>query len=329
MAAAARRARLEESWAWVELELQDYDAQPEQRQSAAGNMALEPLYDAVDSIVARNPTLEFRRSVISKMVTQLVERVGSNPTSSAILDAADHLEATLVQEHRIGVADATPTARRSFHRNDGSRRFVSPRSDTPNGISGSLRSVPSFSGTDRSATPDGVLPGEAHLDSPVTPAAESPRSPTAALAEDPLCTIEFDGLAASDDELVTHCCDMAQRLGMHDALGVGPEKIREYFLSCREQMHSYCPFHNWHHVADVTQCLYTVLLTTGLNTALTIEQLIAVFLAAPAHDLDHRGRSNILEINEETDIAKEFPDEKGPLENHHARLALETYVALL
>ena len=49
-----------------------------------------------------------------------------------------------------------------------------------------------------------------------------------------------------------------------------------------------------------------------------------MFLAAPAHDLDHRGRSNVLEINEETDIAKEFPNEKGPLENHHARLALET-----
>ena len=71
-----------------------------------------------------------------------------------------------------------------------------------------------------------------------------------------------------------------------------------------------CAFHNWHHVADVTQCLYTVLLKTGLNNALTTEQLIAVFLAAPAHDLDHRGRSNALEIAEETDIAKEFPDEK-------------------
>ena len=85
-----------------------------------------------------------------------------------------------------------------------------------------------------------------------------------------------------------------------------------------------CAFHNWHHVADVTQCLYTVLLKTGIWKALSKEQLIAVFLAAPAHDLDHRGASNVLEINEETDIAREFPNEKGPLENHHARLALET-----
>ena len=53
------------------------------------------------------------------------------------------------------------------------------------------------------------------------------------------------------------------------------------------------------------------------DRALTTEQLIAVFLAAPSHDLDHRGRSNVLEINEESDIAKAWPDEKGPLENQH------------
>jgi hypothetical protein len=325
MAAAARRARLEESWAWIESELDDYDAEPEPGTSAAGSMALEPLYDAVDSIVGRNPTLQLRRPALTKMVTTLVEKVGDNPTESAILGATTHIEATLVQAHRIGVADKTPTARQSFSSNDGSRRLMPQRSGTPTGISASLRSMPSFTGTDRSATPDGAALSELDPGSPVTPAADSPRSPSAAFAADPLCDINFDGLAASDDELVSHCCTMAEKLGMQDALGVGPEKIEEYFLSCRNQMHSYCPFHNWHHVADVTQCLYTVILTTGLNKALTIEQLIAVFLAAPAHDLDHRGRSNVLEINEETDIAKEFPDEKGPLENHHARLALQTY----
>ena len=60
------------------------------------------------------------------------------------------------------------------------------------------------------------------------------------------------------------------------------EQIEEYFQACRRQMHTAdkgCAFHNWHHVADVTQCLYTVLLKTGLNNALTTEQLIAVFLA--------------------------------------------------
>jgi hypothetical protein len=323
-AAAARRARLEESWAWIEAELAGYDEEAKRSsRSTAGDMALEPICHAVDSILRRNPTMQLRRPALTKMVATLVERVGNNPSSSAIIDAVDHVESTLVQSNRIGVADATPKARSSFHSQDGSRRPLRPRPGTPDGISGSLQSMQSFTGTDRSATPDGTVPSKVQKDSPVTPATGTLRS--VAAAADPLCHIDFDGLAASDDALVTHCCAMANRLGMHDALGVGPEKIREYFQSCREQMHSYCPFHNWHHVADVTQCLYTVLLTTGLHKALTMEQLIAVFLAAPAHDLDHRGRSNMLEINEETDIAKEFPDEKGPLENHHARLALQTY----
>ena len=46
------------------------------------------------------------------------------------------------------------------------------------------------------------------------------------------------------------------------------------------------------------------------SLAASLAASLAVSLAAPAHDLDHRGRSNALEIAEETDIAKEFPDEK-------------------
>ena len=139
-----------------------------------------------------------------------------------------------------------------------------------------------------------------------------------------LATINFDAWALSDDELITTCCLMAERLGIAKILNVSSDVIAAYFKACRTQMHADSPFHNWHHVADVTQCLYTLLTQTRLSKVLSPEQLVAVFLAAPAHDLDHRGRSNALEINENSEIAQEFPGEKGPLENHHARLALQT-----
>jgi high affinity cGMP-specific 3',5'-cyclic phosphodiesterase 9 len=142
-------------------------------------------------------------------------------------------------------------------------------------------------------------------------------------ASDALCTLHYDGVATPDDQLVTDLVTMACRIGLDEALKVTPARLREYFEACRAQMND-CPFHNWHHVADITQCLYTVLVTTGMQKAFSQEQLIAVFLAGPAHDLDHRGRSNVLEINEGSDIARKFPEEKGPLEAHHATLALET-----
>ena len=341
MAAAARRARLEESWAWVDAEVEEYEG----LELAHEPMTLAPLYAAVDSIVDKNPTLQLRRHTLDAMVTRLVEQVGENPTDDAIAKAAGLLEETLVQKNRVG-ATAVPRKMQTRHSSqDGSKRGSEllahsrtsnqslRQSTSHDSLGAGSAAGPSTDEEERAATPE-----------------EEDAAPV--LHEtDPLCSIDFDGLAASDDQLVRHCCVMAKRLGMEEALGVGQAKIEEYFQACRKQMHTAdkgCAFHNWHHVADVTQCLYTVLLKTGLNNALTTEQLIAVFLAAPAHDLDHRGRSNALEIAEETDIAKEFPDEKvraccwrlgicagceshltrarlqGPLENHHARLALKT-----
>lgn len=140
---------------------------------------------------------------------------------------------------------------------------------------------------------------------------------------DLLASIAFDSLAMGDKDLVTRCVLMARRLKMPQKLNVDEEVIVGYFKGCRDKMHADAPFHNWHHVADVTQCLYTLLTNTGLSETLSKEQLIAVFLAAPAHDLDHRGRSNVYEINENTEIARAFPGEKGPLECHHSSLAAQ------
>jgi hypothetical protein len=141
---------------------------------------------------------------------------------------------------------------------------------------------------------------------------------------DKLASITFDAWTMSDEDLIKRCCLMATRLNLAEKLNVDQEVIVRYFRACHSQMHADAPFHNWHHVADVTQCLYTLLTQTGLAGKLSTEQLIAVFLAAPAHDLDHRGRSNVYEINENSEIAQAFPGEKGPLECHHSRLALKT-----
>ena len=141
---------------------------------------------------------------------------------------------------------------------------------------------------------------------------------------DKLASIAFDAWSMSDEDLIKRCCLMATRLNLAEKLNVDQEVIVRYFRACHSQMHADAPFHNWHHVADVTQCLYTLLTQTGLASKLSTEQLIAVFLAAPAHDLDHRGRSNVYEINENSEIAQAFPGEKGPLECHHSRLALKT-----
>jgi len=108
-------------------------------------------------------------------------------------------------------------------------------------------------------------------------------------AADNMSSIAFDAWSLDDKGLVDRCVLMARRLKMPEKLNVDEEVIVGYFKACRDKMHADAPFHNWHHVADVTQCLYTLLTNTGLSETLSKEQLIAVFLAAPAHDLDHGG----------------------------------------
>eukprot|EP01043_Picozoa_sp_COSAG02_P008713 COSAG02_NODE_284_length_25691_cov_14.733354_15_plen_313_part_00 len=141
------------------------------------------------------------------------------------------------------------------------------------------------------------------------------------VVDDELCGLEFDTLEKTDDELEASLVVMAGNLGVDRLLGKTQDEMRAYFAALRAQMRD-VPFHNWKHVCDVTQMMYTLLRETGLVSLLSPLQLVAVFLAAPAHDLDHRGRSNALELSEGTDIAVKYPE--APLETHHAKLALET-----
>lgn len=65
-----------------------------------------------------------------------------------------------------------------------------------------------------------------------------------------------------------------------------------------------------------------MLVTTDLHTALADECVVGMFLAAIAHDMDHRGKSNVFEINEKTELATKYKN-KSPLESHHCACALE------
>ena len=141
------------------------------------------------------------------------------------------------------------------------------------------------------------------------------------LDDDALVGLSFDTLACDQDELEMTLVEMAVNLRIPELLGKEPAELRKYFAAVRGQMRE-CPFHNWQHVVDVSQMMYTLLRTSGLAVLLSPLQLVAVFLAAPAHDLDHRGRSNALELSEQTDIAVRYPD--APLETHHATLAQQT-----
>ncbi len=47
------------------------------------------------------------------------------------------------------------------------------------------------------------------------------------------------------------------------------------------------PYHNWRHVADVTQTTYAVAVASGLMRAMPDRERLALLMAALCHDLEH------------------------------------------
>lgn len=143
----------------------------------------------------------------------------------------------------------------------------------------------------------------------------------APLETDRLVTGDIDATSLSRPALLANVCEMAATLQLGKLLDKSDADLRAYFEACCAQMND-VPFHNFNHVADVTQFLFYMLRSTGLATLLSPMQLVAAFLAAIAHDLDHRGKSNAYELNEKTDIGVKYP--AAPLETHHAASAIAT-----
>lgn len=123
---------------------------------------------------------------------------------------------------------------------------------------------------------------------------------------DDLCSVEYDALAASASDLTDHLCAIANDLGIARWLSKSEQDIRNYCQEIQRLMHPQNPFHNYHHCADVTQMLYYLLRSTGVAALLDPLQLLGLWLAAPAHDLDHRGRTIAFERASRSEVGLRY-----------------------
>ena len=78
-------------------------------------------------------------------------------------------------------------------------------------------------------------------------------------------------------------------------------------------------YHNQVHGADVVQMLYAVIFDLGLKefSKLSNLDIFATLLSGAAHDVDHPGTNNVLEIKSKSKLALLYNDQ-SVLENHHA-----------
>jgi hypothetical protein len=135
-----------------------------------------------------------------------------------------------------------------------------------------------------------------------------------------LCTFAFDSLVLDVDALRTGLMAMYTNMDVQGKLKVTSEQLSAYIVEISSQYNE-TAFHNFNHVFDVTQMLYTIINKSGLHTKLSDSQLVGLFLAAPAHDLDHPGLSNTYQVNAGTELAKKY-NNTSVLESHHTDLCL-------
>lgn len=130
-----------------------------------------------------------------------------------------------------------------------------------------------------------------------------------------LCTMNYDGLSLCDNQRLDHVVRMMENLKVPSTLKKSPDDLIALIFDVKQLMHEN-PYHNFCHVTDVTQYMYTLILATNVAGRLKPIELAATFVGAVCHDLDHPGLSNTYQNAEKTTLSERYEGE-SPLENHH------------
>nr|CAG4715633.1 unnamed protein product [Naegleria fowleri] len=94
------------------------------------------------------------------------------------------------------------------------------------------------------------------------------------------------------------------------------KEVLHTFLRHVELNYGTNPFHNHIHAADVLHTFMFILEAIGIIPLLSLEELLAVILAATMHDFQHPGTTNQYQIQSCSDLAITYND-KSVLESHH------------
>jgi hypothetical protein len=140
--------------------------------------------------------------------------------------------------------------------------------------------------------------------------------PSAAVPTPDLQSLTFNAWSHSPDDLMRFVFIMFQDLGLIAEFGLAPERLQNMVMTVRANYRDN-PFHNWYHGFSVMHFAYVALRGCTVAETLSRTDVLAVVIAALAHDIDHPGRNNSFEMATDSDLAFVHNDQ-AVLENHHA-----------
>lgn len=84
---------------------------------------------------------------------------------------------------------------------------------------------------------------------------------------------------------------MFETLGILSKYKINPEKFQNCLCAIQSRYLDN-PYHNFRHALDTAQAAYYMIAKCGLKSQISLLDVLALFIAALAHDIGHMGRSN-------------------------------------
>ncbi|QDZ24568.1 3',5'-cyclic-nucleotide phosphodiesterase [Chloropicon primus] len=125
----------------------------------------------------------------------------------------------------------------------------------------------------------------------------------------------FDVFLLKEEEMFSYVRAMFMELGLYEAGMVTDEILSNFLKEVRKNYHDN-PYHNFHHVIDVTHGVYRILRLTEDRLDLTEYERMSLMVAAICHDMDHPGVNNAYLVHTLDPLAIKYND-SGVLENTH------------
>jgi len=115
-------------------------------------------------------------------------------------------------------------------------------------------------------------------------------------------------LSAALSHVISH-------FGLMTKLSLNMEKFARFCFEL-ETMYKSNPYHNSIHAADIVQTLHYFLCKSNARDNYSDVEVLGLYIAAAAHDVDHDGLNNSFHVRTMSPKALAFND-VSPLENHH------------
>ena len=111
------------------------------------------------------------------------------------------------------------------------------------------------------------------------------------------------------------------RSGISPSIGIDNVNLLRFLVDLRRHYND-VPYHNWFHALDVTQFVYSVIITADVKRYLNNYEIFGLLFSAICHDTDHNGMNNAFHRKAHTIFAQLAPN-LPPLEHHHSCITMD------